>query len=445
MAMFGMMTMSKRKPKTSSVFKFKAFSKKQLQVLSWWENPKYKDKEAIICDGSVRAGKTVIMSLSYIMWAMESFDEEQFGMAGKTIGSLRRNVIRPLKKMLWGRGYNVKDHRTDNILEISKNGKTNFFFLFGGKDEASQDLVQGLTAAGFFFDEVALMPQSFVNQATARLSVEDAKSWFNCNPAGPHHWFKVEWIDKLTEKNAIRIHFTMEDNPSLSQKVIDRFKRMYSGVFYDRFIRGLWVLSEGIIFDNFDKDTMVIELPEETTYKENYVSVDYGTQNATVFKLWGLPEDDNGNEMDFWYCRDEFYYSGRESNKQKSDEKFVEEMEKFFIDHGLSKKRTKIILDPSAASFRVALKDTGFTVKSAKNNVLDGIRTMLSCMDNGKVKWSSKCKHTFKEFGSYIWDKKASDRGEDKPAKEHDHCMDADRYFIYTILRKKSSGVSIMK
>lgn len=201
------MTTSKRKPKTSVVFKFTSFSKKQKQVLSWWENPKYKDKEAIICDGSVRAGKTVIMSLSYIFWAMESYDEEQFGMAGKTIGSLRRNVIRPLKKMLRGRGYTVKDNRTDNILEITKNGKTNYFFLFGGKDEASQDLVQGLTAAGFFFDEVALMPQSFVNQATARLSVEGAKSWFNCNPAGPHHWFKLEWIDKCFGWNTVDFRF----------------------------------------------------------------------------------------------------------------------------------------------------------------------------------------------------------------------------------------------
>lgn len=315
-----MMTISKRK--TSVVFKFTSFSKKQKQVLSWWKHPKYKDKEAIICDGSVRAGKTVIMSLSYIFWAMESYDEEQFGMAGKTIGSLRRNVIRPLKKMLRGRGYAVKDNRTDNILEITKNNKTNYFFLFGGKDEASQDLVQGLTAAGFFFDEVALMPQSFVNQATARLSVDGSKSWFNCNPAGPHHWFKLEWLDKLTEKHAIRIHFTMEDNPSLSERVINRYKRMYSGVFYDRYIRGLWVLSEGIIFDNFDAETMVKEPPKNAIASQYYVSIDYGTQNATVFLLWAKYEEN-------WYCIDEYYYSGRDESKQKSDDKYLKDLNSF--------------------------------------------------------------------------------------------------------------------
>lgn len=421
----GMMTTSKRKTKTSVVFKFTTFSKKQKQVLSWWENEKYKDKEAIICDGSVRAGKTVIMSLSYIFWAMESYDEEQFGMAGKTIGSLRRNVIRPLKKMLRGRGYAVKDNRTDNILEITKNGKTNYFFLFGGKDEASQDLVQGLTAAGFFFDEVALMPQSFVNQATARLSVEGAKSWFNCNPAGPHHWFKIEWIDKLTEKNAIRIHFMMEDNPSLSQKVISRFKRMYSGVFYDRFIRGLWVLSEGIIFDNFDKETMVKEPPTDIPANQYYVSIDYGTQNATVFLLWGR----YGKQ---WYCIDEWYYSGRESSRQKTDEEYSQALKEFTED-----KKVTIIVDPSAASFIAQLQKDGFNVLKANNDVLDGIRATQVAMNRGDVYFSSKCKHLFKEFSSYIWDEKASERGEDKPIKQYDHACDALRYFVYTNLHKR--------
>lgn len=424
----GMMTISKRK--TSVVFKFTSFSKKQKQVLSWWKHPKYKDKEAIICDGSVRAGKTVIMSLSYIFWAMESYDEEQFGMAGKTIGSLRRNVIRPLKKMLRGRGYTVKDNRTDNILEITKNNKTNYFFLFGGKDEASQDLVQGLTAAGFFFDEVALMPQSFVNQATARLSVDGAKSWFNCNPAGPHHWFKLEWLDKLTEKHAIRIHFTMEDNPSLSERVINRYKRMYSGVFYDRYIRGLWVLSEGIIFDNFDAETMVKEPPKNAIASQYYVSIDYGTQNATVFLLWAKYEEN-------WYCIDEYYYSGRDESKQKSDDKYLKDLN-FFVEG----KKVKIIVDPSAASFIALLRENGYKVIKAKNNVIDGIRATQTAMNEGKIYFSSNCKNLFAEFASYIWDEKAADRGEDKPIKQHDHACDALRYFVYTILNK-SRGIKL--
>ena len=203
----------KTKSKLNVKFTFKPFSKKQLQVLFWWQSPQYKDKFAIIADGSVRAGKTVIMSFSYVRWAMMNFDGVNFGMAGKTIGSLRRNVIRDLKRMLISEHYHVKDNQSENMLTVSKNGKTNYFFLFGGTNEASQDLVQGITLGGFFFDEVALMPESFVAQATSRLSVEGSKAWFNCNPDSPYHWFKLQWIDQLAKKNAIRIHFLMKDNP----------------------------------------------------------------------------------------------------------------------------------------------------------------------------------------------------------------------------------------
>lgn len=414
-----------------TIFKFTPFSRKQLQVLTWWRYEGTKNNEAIICDGSVRAGKTLIMSLSFILWAMHNFQAQQFGMAGKTIGSFRRNVVRPLKVMLAGRGYNVKDRRTDNLLEITKNGVTNYFFVFGGKDEASQDLVQGLTCAGFFFDEVALMPQSFVNQATARCSVDGSKLWFNMNPDGPYHWYKLEWIDKLKEKNALHIHFTMDDNPSLSDSVKDRYKRMYSGVFYQRYILGLWVLSEGIIYDNFDKDTMTLQIPENKTFSRYYVSCDYGTMNPTVFLLWGLS---NG----VWYCIKEYYYSGRDSSKQQDDQEYVNDLKKFVGDL-----KPKIIVDPSAASFITALRKAGFIVIKGVNDVLNGIRETQTAMNTGKIKFNSCCKHLFKEFASYIWDSKAEQRGEDKPVKEHDHAMDALRYFVYTILVRKASATIV--
>jgi len=187
---------------------------------------------------------------------MKMFEEENFALCGKTIGSLRRNVIKPLKKMLKGRGYSCKDHRSsnENYLTISKNGKSNDYYLFGGKDEGSQDLIQGITLAGVLFDEVALMPQSFVNQATARCSVDGAKMWFNCNPDGPYHWFKLEYLDKLEEKNALHIHFTMDDNLSLSEHVKNRYKSMYTGIFYERYILGLWKLAEGLIYKRFAND-----------------------------------------------------------------------------------------------------------------------------------------------------------------------------------------------
>ena len=182
-------------------FHFEPFSKKQRQILNWWtEDSPVKDKNGIIADGAIRSGKTVCMSLSFVLWAMETFDGHNFGMAGKTIGSFRRNVLSPLSKMMASRGIRFDYRRGDNLMVISFKGHTNTFYIFGGKDEASQDLVQGVTLAGFLFDEVALMPQSFVNQATARCSVDGSKFWFNCNPEYPQHWFCTEWIKKTKEK-----------------------------------------------------------------------------------------------------------------------------------------------------------------------------------------------------------------------------------------------------
>lgn len=429
----------KTKSKLNVKFTFKPFSKKQLQVLFWWQSPQYKDKFAIIADGSVRAGKTVIMSFSYVRWAMMNFDGVNFGMAGKTIGSLRRNVIRDLKRMLISEHYHVKDNQSENMLTVSKNGKTNYFFLFGGTNEASQDLVQGITLGGFFFDEVALMPESFVAQATSRLSVEGSKAWFNCNPDSPYHWFKLQWIDQLAKKNAIRIHFLMKDNPSMSEETLRRYDSMYSGVFYLRYILGQWAMADGLVYDNFDREKMVVDIPKEPVWEKQWISIDYGTQNATVFKLWSLFKGT-------WYNNAEYYYSGRETGRQKTDEQYIDDLEDFFFEHDLSRKNVKLIVDPSAASFKKALRNRGFGVVNANNNVLDGVRFMMTQMNLGKMKWTEASQHTLKEFGSYMWDKKAADRGEDAVVKEHDHCLDADRYFAMKVLYvKKQRNIKLRK
>lgn len=421
--------MKKLKP---ALFKFKPFSEKQLKVLKWWRpGSPHADKDGIICDGSVRAGKTVVMSLSFVMWAMETFNEQNLGMGGKTIGSFRRNVIAPLKRMLNSRGYTVKEHRADNYLTISKGNKLNYFYVFGGKDESSQDLVQGITLAGFFFDEAALMPQSFVNQATARCSIEGSKLWFNCNPSGPYHWFKLEFLDKLKEKNMFHLHFTMDDNLSLSDKIKSRYKRLYSGVFYQRYILGLWVLAEGIIYDMFNHDKHV-RATVKRAYTDHYVSIDYGTQNPTTFGLWGLFDD-------VWYKIKEYHYDGREESKQKTDQQYMEDLQDFT--EGYRIKGT--IVDPSAASFIAVLKNNGFQVKKAKNDVVDGIRNVASALNDGLIAYNDCCKETFREYSSYTWDEKAAARGEDKPIKKNDHQMDADRYFVNTVLFGKTKAKAV--
>src|SRR5574344_241987 len=252
-------------------------------ILEWWTpNSPYKNKDGIIADGSIRSGKTTVMSLSFVIWAMDNFDDENFALCGKTIQSLRRNVIKQLKRMLKSMGYTVEEHRTENSMTIRRGDVENEFYLFGGKDEGSQDLIQGITLAGVLFDEVALMPESFVNQATGRCSVTGSKMWFNCNPEGPDHYIKTRWIDRISDLNLIRIHFTMQDNPSLSKAIIERYEHMYTGVFYDRFIKGLWVLASGIIFryfadDNepylFDDNT---ESEKKNVYSKIVMGIDFG-------------------------------------------------------------------------------------------------------------------------------------------------------------------------
>lgn len=416
-----------------ALFKFKQFSIKQKKVLTWWlQDSPVKDMDGIIADGSIRSGKTVSMALSFVMWAMDSFEEQNFAMCGKTIGSFRRNVLMVLKLMLASRGYKVKDHRADNFLEITFKGKVNYFYIFGGKDERSQDLIQGITLAGVLFDEVALMPESFVNQATGRCSVDGSKFWFNCNPDGPYHWFKTSWIDKVKEKNLLYLHFTMDDNLSLTEKIKQRYASLYSGVFFQRYILGLWVVAEGIIYDMFSETKHVISEICEDYSGKYYVSCDYGTQNATVFLLWQSGSDGK------WYCVDEYYYSGRDEDSQKTDNAYADDLETFIGDKPIE----AIIIDPSAASFIALLRQRGYRIKKARNDVLDGIRFVGTMLNLQKIFFHSKCKNTIKEFSSYVWDSKACERGEDKPIKQHDHAMDAVRYFCYTIIYKPTAKLN---
>lgn len=406
---------------------FKPFSKKQKKVLTWWNtNSPVKDKDGIIADGAIRSGKTISMSLSFAIWAMETFNGQNFGMCGKTIGSFRRNVLFWLKLMLKARKYHVQDKRADNLIVVSKGNVTNYFYIFGGKDERSQDLIQGITLAGVFFDEVALMPQSFVNQATGRCSVDGSKYWFNCNPDGPYHWFKVEWIDKIKDKNLLYLHFTMDDNLSLSEKIKERYRSMYSGVFFKRYILGLWCIAEGIIYSMFNEEKHIVKA-SDYEYKEYYVSCDYGTQNPTSFGLWGQTYNNKHILIK------EYYYSGRDTGRQKTDYEYSKDLKEFTKGY----KIRSVIVDPSASSFITQLKKDKFNVKEAKNSVLDGIRLVASLLTQFKILFDESCKDTFKEFGSYAWDEKASKIGEDKPIKENDHAMDMIRYYCNTVINKR--------
>jgi PBSX family phage terminase large subunit len=382
----------------------------------------YSKYDAIICDGAVRSGKTSIMMWAFVRWAMESFSGQRFGICGKTVDSCSKNIIVPFTAMTLAKEkYTMGWRRSEKILEVRRGNTTNWFEVFGGKDESSAALIQGRTLAGVLLDEVALMPRSFVEQALARCSVDGNKKWFSCNPESPQHWFYLEWIKKHDERNALYLHFTMRDNPGLTEKVIEQYESMFSGVFYDRFIRGLWVVAEGLVYPMFDERNITDEVPESGEY---YMSCDYGTLNPFSAGLWCW----NGKVA--MRVR-EYYYSGRDERSNKTDEEYYIELEK--LAGNLPVK--SVVIDPSAASFiEVIRRHKRFRVQKAVNDVIPGIATTARYIQDGTIKVCRRCKDAIREFGLYRWDEKST---EDKPIKENDHAMDDIRYFTMTILRHK--------
>ena len=404
---------------------YQRLSKRQKLAMLWWQQPKFKDRDALICDGSIRSGKTVCMTVGFILWSMVAFQGQKFALCGKTIESLRRNVVLNLRDWVPPE-LEITERRSENKLIISDGtGRENTYFLFGGRDESSYTLIQGITLAGVLLDEVALQPQSFVEQALARCSIDGSKFWFNCNPEGPEHWFYKNWIEneKPKEKNALHLHFTMDDNPALPPKIRARYEGMYSGVFYDRYIRGLWVVAEGLIYTMFNKDFHVVPA-EPRPYDQYYISVDYGTANPTSMGLWGRA---NGK----WYRMREYYYDSRKEGAQRTDEEYYTELEKLAGDLPIR----GVIVDPSAASFLETIRRHRrfFDIK-ASNAVLDGIRSVATQLQLGQLFICEGCVDCIREFGLYRWDEKAAG---DKPIKENDHAMDDVRYFVHKVFAPK--------
>lgn len=404
---------------------YQAFSEKQKKVLTWWMpgNPDA-EKEAIVCDGAVRSGKTMAMGLSFFLWASACFDGRQFGVCGKTIASLRRNVLAEILPKLEGLGATWKEKRTENLVTLRFLGHENRFYVFGGRDESSASLIQGITFAGILLDEAALMPRSFVEQACARCSVAGSRLWFNCNPAGPSHWLYKTWILEAEQRNCLRLHFTMEDNPSLTPQIRQRYQKLYTGVFYRRCILGEWAQAEGRVYDFFSPE-MAAKIPDSCD--KWYISCDYGTVNPMSMGLWGRSQG-------IWYRVKEFYFNSRQEQRQMTDAEYADALESLAGDRTI----TTVIVDPSAASFLEVLRRRGWRVQKAKNDVLSGIRLTADLLKNGKLVICEGCSDCLREMEEYVWD--LSGGSKDRVRKEHDHAMDDMRYFAATVLGENRTG-----
>ena len=415
--------------------KYVAFSKKQLQLLTWWtdESP-YHDLNGVIAEGAIRAGKTIIMGLSFILWSMQKSSDINYAICGKTVASTRRNIIEPLIEMLKQRKFKVIDRKTEGKLIVIKNNNKNTYYIFGGKDEGSASLIQGITLGGVLFDEVALMPRSFVEQAMARCSVNGSKYWFNCNPEGPQHWFYVEHILKWKERKYIRIHFCLEDNPSLSKERIDNYKSLYTGIFYKRFILGEWAFANGIVYDmvtdenfyyNSNRESVVPIKIIENDIKP-YYGVDFGTANPQVYLEVYKYVDYVKKEMCF-YVENEYYWNSRKKLMQKTPDEYVSDFNNW------CKEFSYLIIDPSATPLKAAHRKYGHNVINAKNNVEEGIIGLSTLFANKMIKINKdNCPNLCAELGLYRWNEKKLNNGVEEVLKENDHCCDALRYAIMT-------------
>ena len=423
-----------------TIFRFKPFSRKQSKILTWWtEESPVRDFDGIIADGSIRSGKTLSMSLSFVLWAMCTFNGQNFGMAGKTIGSFRRNVLASLKPMIKSRGFDIKDSRAENLITISNGNIENNFYIFGGKDERSQDLIQGITLAGMLFDEVALMPESFVNQATGRCSVEGSKFWFNCNPDNPQHFFYTDWIKKHKEKNLLYLHFTMDDNLSLSDKVKQRYNVRYTGMFYKRFILGLWAVADGLCFEQFanEPERWIKDKAEEQI---NFISigVDFGGNNSKTtfvataihgnfekigviknYKLDGAKGTIDANRLNHEFVR--FVRELQKEYKAPIKYAFCDCAETYLI--------SGIKNAVKAAGLGLAVGD------SEKGTIIDRIVCINTLLNMDRVYFLRSCSQVINAVRSAMWDAEAAKKGIDKRKDDFTTDIDTCDGFEYSISR----------
>lgn len=369
--------------------------------------------------GSVRSGKTWISLLKFARAVWESDKSAKFLICGYTLATLKRNCLDLLLDLVGNSNFVYSLNKKEGRLFGRQ------LFIEGAGDSTSEQKIRGMTLNGAYCDEITLYNENFVSMLLTRLSQPNAKLYATCNPDSPLHYIKTKFIDRAEdgEIDCKVWHFVLTDNAFLSKEYIKNLSSEFSGVFYDRYILGLWVKAEGLVYPMFGDDC--IPPDEDRKYSEYCISMDYGIQNPTAMLLWGYCDG-------VWYLMKEYYHSGRDSNVQKTDEEYYAELEKLYqpIQADLSGKRIDLIIDPSASSFIALCRQKGaIRVLKANNTVIEGIQHTASALSNGKIKICRCCSSTIKEFGLYSWD---PDSDQDAVIKENDHAMDAVRYFVQT-------------
>lgn len=392
------------------------YTEKQLALMRMWQRNEL--KRINILEGSVSSGKTWISLVLWSFWVktMPNNPDSLYLMSARSLTTLKRNCLLPLQGLIGQKNFT-----------FSISAKEGYLFgrhiiLEGANDAQAEAKIRGVTLQGAYVDEITKVPRDFFAMLLSRLRKPGAKLIGTTNPDAPGHWLKVDYIDRQDQIEILVLKFLLDDNTMLPEDYVRNIKLEYTGVFYERFILGNWVLAEGIIYGMYED---AIEEPPDGKPKQWCLSIDYGTMNAFAAGLWGLYDN-------VWYMMDEYYYSGRDEGMQKTDGEYMTDLVQMVEQHidFSGGRKIEMIIDPSAASFIALSKKNGrFKVRKADNDVLDGIRETATAMQNGLIKVSPRCKNWRTEVQGYVWDE---DSAEDRPVKVADHHMDQTRYFCKT-------------
>lgn len=391
-----------------------------------------------VWEGSVRSSKTVSSLMAWLRFVRRGPGGNLL-MSGKTERTLKRNIIDPLTGMLG----ESRCSYAQGAGELRLLGR--LVYTAGMNDERAQEKIKGLTLAGAYVDEISTAPQSYYQMLLSRLSLEGARLFGTTNPEGPAHWLKKDYLDKAavwldhdgTVKrdpdglDLARLSFRLADNPHLPPAYVESLKREFVGLWRKRLIDGLWVVAEGAVYDMFDEDAHVVDV---CPVIKRFVcaSVDYGTTNPFHALLIGVGIDRR------IYVVSEWRWDSRARRRQLSDAEYSAKLREWLASvqfpgsqlHGVTPEM--IVVDPSAASFRVQVFQDRMRPVLGDNEVLDGIRLTSSLFSGGLLRIHRSCKFLIEELQGYSWDEKAAARGEDAPVKVNDHGCDSLRYGLAT-------------
>jgi len=393
------------------------YTPKQRELLRLWQTNKL--KRINLLSGSVRSGKTWISLVLWAFWVATMPKEKNYLMTAKSLTTLKRNVLDLLTELVGEKNFIFSIAQKQAYLFGRK------IYLEGANDARAESKIRGMTLQGAYCDELTLYGEDFFTMMLSRLSESNAKLFATTNPDTPMHWLNKKYIERRHELNMLLMTFLIDDNTFLDTKYVEELKKEYVGVFYDRFIKGEWIVAEGLVYDFFQskKDT-IIKTIDMNDYNEFYVSIDYGTINPCSMGLWGVNGEGAARIR-------ESYFDSRKEGRQRTDEEHYQALVELVRDFPI----TRVIVDPSAASFIECIRRHGeFRVKPAINSVIDGIRITSSLLNAGMIHIDPSCKDCIREFGLYRWDEKKTS---DTVLKENDHAMDEVRYFCNTVLRRK--------